>query len=60
MTGQCPALTFMLQGKTVKTSASTEFRKGTCDAFRSATNVEAEGVLTGDTLDAKKVSIEKD
>ena len=60
MTGQCPSLTFTLQAKTVKTSASTNFHKATCDEFKSATSVEAEGVLTGNTLDAKKVSIEKD
>lgn len=60
LSGQCPALTFTLQGKTVTTTAATEFRKGACEAVAAGMTVEAEGVLTGDTLAAKKVSIEKD
>ena len=60
MSGSCPNLTFTLEGRTVTTGQDTDFRKGTCDEFKAATNVEAEGTLTGNTVAAKKVSIEKD
>jgi hypothetical protein len=59
MSGSCPTLTFTLEGKTVTTGSNTRFRKGTCEEFKAATKVEAEGTLTGNTVAAKKVSIEK-
>jgi len=60
MSGACPNLTFTLEGKTVTTGGDTQFRKGTCEEFKTAQKVEAEGTLTGNTVAAKKVSIEKD
>jgi primosomal replication protein N len=60
LSGSCPNLTFTLEGKTVTTGEDTEFRKGTCEEFKTATKVEAEGILNGNTVAARKVSIEKD
>jgi hypothetical protein len=59
LSGQCPSLTFALQGKTVTTSAATVFKKGTCADVANGKSVEAEGILTGSTLAATKVSLEK-
>jgi hypothetical protein len=58
----CPALSFTLQGKTVTATTGTEFRKGVCGDVAAGKSLEAEGVLTGDTLAASKISFstEKD
>jgi hypothetical protein len=56
--GSCPDITFTVQGKTVTTTASTLFRKATCEQIVNGTTVEAEGVLIGNTLAAKKVQLE--
>lgn len=58
LSGQCPALTFTLQGTTVTTSAATVFKKGTCGDVSAGAAVKAEGVLASGTLAATRVSFE--
>jgi hypothetical protein len=58
MKGTCPSLTFKVQGKSITTSGGTEFLKGTCAQVVNGTQVEAEGVLSGNTIAAKKVQLE--
>jgi len=57
-TGTCPVLTFTVQGKNVTTTNATDFRKGTCEQVVNGAQVEAEGLLTGNTIAAKKVQLE--
>ena len=58
VTGTCPALSFVVNGITVTTSASTRFDDTTCAAVRAfspGTRIEVEGDLQGTTLVATKV-----
>ena len=58
VTGTCPALSFVVNGITVTTSASTRFGDTTCAAVRAfapGTRIEVEGDLQGTMLLATKV-----
>lgn len=58
VTGTCPALSFVVNGITVTTNASTHFDDTTCAAVRAfapGTRIEVEGDLQGTTLVATKV-----
>jgi len=60
VSGTCPALTFMVQGQSVVTSASTRFDDLTCEALRTTVGltVEVEGTMSGTSLLATKVERE--
>jgi len=45
LTGQCPAITFMVRDRTVTTSGTTRFNDG-CDRIKNNVRVEAKGALT--------------
>lgn len=47
--GQCPALTFVVNARTVRTTSSTSFRGGSCNAIREGDNVTVEGTVEADT-----------
>ena len=44
--GSCPAVRFLVDGWTVETDASTDFRKGSCASIATGTNVHAFGRTT--------------
>jgi hypothetical protein len=48
LTGSCPSLTFTLEGRTVRTNAQTDFRKGSCSKLENNDRVEVEGVPQAD------------
>jgi Domain of unknown function (DUF5666) len=59
LSGSCPALTFAVQGKTVKTNSATKFQHGSCTSIANGTRVEVEGTRQADgTILATKVEIE--
>jgi len=58
VSGQCPSLRFTVGGKTVTTTSSTTFVKGTCEAVKAGSSVEVEGTMSGGTLVARKVQFE--
>ncbi len=58
VSGQCPSLRFVVSGKTVTTTSSTTFAKGTCNGVKSGAIVEVEGTVTSDALVARKVQFE--
>jgi hypothetical protein len=47
-TGTCPAITFLLERKTIRTDASTTFRETSCGAIRNTARVEVTGTATAD------------
>ena len=56
VSGTCPSLTFTVNGKTVKTNASTVFENVACAQIANGTRVEVKGAPQSDgTLTAKKV-----
>lgn len=56
LSGSCPALTFVLDGVTVRTSGSTVFDGGTCGDLREGLRAAAIGRRAGDkTIDADHV-----
>lgn len=59
--GSCPNLTFSLEGRTVRTSASTTFRRGPCSALRNGVEVRVRGLLQLDgSVEATQVTFEDD
>jgi len=55
LAGQCPTLTFSVQGVTVTTSSETKFSDVTCAGVKEGMSVEVKGSKTGTTLAATKV-----
>lgn len=61
VTGTCPALTFRLQGRTVVTSATTNFVANRCSRVRSGTEVEVRGQLQPNgEVHATRVKLDED
>lgn len=48
LAGSCPAVTFTVSGRLVRTSALTEFKKMDCGALRNGLDVEVRGVVQAD------------
>jgi len=57
LTGACPALSMVVRGTRVRTSAATEFVDGACGNLRNGTKVDVEGDTNGDGLDATRIRI---
>jgi hypothetical protein len=59
--GSCPNLTFRLEGRTVRTSSGTTFRRGPCGALRNGVEVRVRGRLQLDgSVEATQVTFEDD
>ena len=57
LSGTCPAITFTVRGKTVRTTAGTEFRDGACSTLANGTAVNAKGAAQPDgSLQATRVT----
>jgi hypothetical protein len=60
LTGSCPALTFVLDGVTVRTSGKTVFEGGACGDLKDGMRAGAIGPRASDgSIDAEKVRIAK-
>ena len=58
LTGTCPAMSMVVRGTRVRTSAATEFVDGACGNLRNGTKVDVEGDTNGDGgLDATRIRI---
>ena len=56
--GTCPALSMVVRGTRVRTSAATEFVDGACGNLRNGTKVDVQGDTNGDGgLDATRIRI---
>lgn len=55
ITGACPALTLVVNGVSVTTTAATEFDDVACSALRAGLKIEVEGDLSGGVLLATKI-----
>jgi Domain of unknown function (DUF5666)/Putative binding domain, N-terminal len=61
LSGTCPALTFTVRGRTVRTNGSTDFRGGSCSALRNGDNVDVRGTTQPDgSVLASRVDREND
>jgi len=58
--GTCPALTFVVQGQTVRTTAETQFQGGRCSAIRPNTKVDVRGFRDGSVIVAERVKFDED
>jgi hypothetical protein len=58
LSGSCPAVSFVVAGVTVTTSATTRFEDGACGGLRNDVRVEVKGTRTGNTLAATKVEFD--
>ena len=56
--GACPALQFTAGGKTILTTAATQFLRGTCAGVANGVTLEVEGSANGSTVTAAKVQFE--
>jgi hypothetical protein len=43
LSGQCPSLTFTVDGVSIVTNASTDFKKGNCGQVETSRKVQVEG-----------------
>jgi hypothetical protein len=60
VSGSCPSLSFMVSGKKVTTSASTQFKGGTCSQIVNGTMVEMQGTTQANgSVSASRVEIKK-
>jgi hypothetical protein len=58
LAGTCPAVTFLVNGRTVMTNSSTQFERG-CSSVQNGRRVEAEGMTqTNGSLLATKIDID--
>jgi uncharacterized protein DUF5666 len=58
MSGTCPALRLTLAGRTVSTTASTEFKHGTCAAVAVGQSAEVKGTMQSDgSITAARIEI---
>lgn len=56
MSGSCPTLTFVVDGRQVYTTGDTGFKKGNCRDLRNGMEVEVKGMLMSDgTVRAQRV-----
>jgi hypothetical protein len=46
--GQCPTLTFVVSGRTVRTTSETKFKAGSCSTIQVGDDVTVEGVVEAD------------
>jgi hypothetical protein len=58
LTGTCPAVSFVVAGTNVTTSAATRFEDGTCAGLSNNTRVEVEGTRMNGVLVASKVEFD--
>jgi hypothetical protein len=58
LSGTCPAVSFVVSGVTVTTSATTKFEDGACSGLRNDVRVEVEGTRSGNMLMASKVEFD--
>ena len=58
LSGTCPAVSFVVAGTTVMTSATTKFEDGSCGGLRNDLRVEVQGIRTGSTLMASTVEFD--
>ena len=42
--GECPTVTYVIKGRTVVTTAATDFQKGSCSSIKAGRDVQVEGV----------------
>jgi len=60
LAGTCPAVTFMLDGRTVSTSGSTSFKGGNCAKLKDGEGVSVRGLLTLEgTVNATDIEFDK-
>jgi hypothetical protein len=60
LSGQCPALQFVVKSRVVRTSAETNFEKGSCSDLTSGRDVAVEGIRRADgSIDARVVELKK-
>jgi hypothetical protein len=58
LSGNCPTISFTVQGRTVRTSTATEFRDGACTALANGKAVNAKGAAQPDgSLQATRVTL---
>jgi hypothetical protein len=58
--GSCPILTFVVNGKTIVTTASTQFKDSTCGSIAAGRRVEVKGTVQANgTILATRVEIEE-
>ena len=58
LSGTCPAVSFIVSGVTVTTSATTRFEDGACSGLRNGARVEVQGTRSGDTVMASEVDFD--
>ncbi len=59
VSGDCPAISFTVNGTAVETSKSTKFAGGKCDKIKNGTDVSVSGLLQNGTIAATTVQIAK-
>jgi len=60
LTGSCPAVTFMVDGRTVAGNAATGFKGGNCQKLTNGDTVIVRGLLTAEgTVDATEIEFVK-
>lgn len=60
VTGNCPDISFFLEGTRVVADRSTEYKKGKCGDVRSGRKATVNGVKTNNVVQATKIEIDKD
>lgn len=58
ISGSCPALTMVVNGVAVMTSAATKFDNVACSALKAGVKVEVEGDIAGNSLMATKIELD--
>lgn len=58
ISGTCPALTMVINGVSVMTTAATKFDNVACSALKSGVKVEVEGDISGGSLLATKIELD--
>ena len=58
--GRCPTVAFSLEGRTVYTTADTEYRKGSCEDLRLGTKVRVRGrEMSNGTVRAERIELDR-
>ena len=59
LTGTCPAVTFAVDGRTVNSSDSTNFKGGNCAKLENGDSVRVRGLLTPEgTVNASEIDLD--
>jgi hypothetical protein len=60
VSGSCPSLTFVVSGKTIMTTASTQFKDSTCGSIAAGRRVEVKGTVQANgTILATRLELEE-